>query len=110
MEKETKKMEKETRNVAEIYKGKKVLVRSYGAGVYFGILEDMVGDTVRLSYVRNIWHWTGATCLSQIANKGISGDKVSPEVSSMVLTDVCQVLPLTEVAVANLESQPIWEC
>ena len=42
--------------IAEDLKGKKVLVRSYDAVVYFGTLEDMEDDTVRLSNVRNIWH------------------------------------------------------
>jgi hypothetical protein len=94
--------------IAENLKGKKVLVRSYGAGVYFGTLDDMEGDTVRMSNVRNIWHWTGASCLSQIVNDGITGDKVSCVVSSMVLTKVCQVMPLTHVAINNLERQPVW--
>ena len=94
--------------IAADLKGTKVLVRSYEAGVYFGTLEDMDGDTVRLSNVRNIWHWTGASCLSQIANDGITGDKVSPVVSSMVLTRVNQVMPLSQKAIVNLENQPIW--
>lgn len=90
--------------------GKKVLVRSYDAGVYFGTIEEMEGDVVRMTNVRNIWHWTGATCLSQIANDGITGDKVSQVVSSMVLTRVCQVMPLTHKAIDNLEGQPVWNC
>ena len=88
--------------------GKKVLVRSYDAGVYFGTLTNVEGETVRMENVRNIWHWTGASCLSQIANDGITGDKVSPIVDSMVINRVCQTLILTEKAIKNLESQPIW--
>lgn len=57
--------------------GKKVLVRSSEAGVYFGTLEQVEGTTVRLANVRNIWYWEGATCLAQIANDGINGGKVS---------------------------------
>ncbi len=94
--------------IAEEFKGKKVLIRSYYAGVYFGTLEDFEDNTVRMSDVRNIWHWTGASCLSQIANDGIKGDKVSPVVSSMVITKVSQIMPLTDKAVENLENQPIW--
>jgi hypothetical protein len=101
-------MEKKNNGVADSLIGKKVLVRSNDAGVYFGTLEEMYGDTVRVTNVRNIWHWTGATCLSQIANDGITGDKVSSVVSSMVLTRVCQVIPLTQKAIDNLEKQPIW--
>lgn len=88
--------------------GKKVLVRSYDAGVYFGTLAKVEGDVVRMENVRNIWKWEGASCLSQIANDGIHAGKVSPVVSSMVLNRVCQILPLSETAIANLEGQRVW--
>jgi len=91
------------------YLNKKVLVRSVQAGVYFGTLIEVQGDTVKMANVRNIWHWTGASCLSQIANDGIDGDKVSPLVSSMIINGVCQILPLTDKAILNLENQPIWK-
>ena len=90
------------------YNGKKVLVRSYDAGVYFGNMEWMEGEQCKLTDVRNIWHWTGASCLSQIANTGVTGDKIGPVVSSMVLNRVCQVIPLEEAAIVNLEKQPSW--
>lgn len=88
---------------------KKVLVRSYNAGVYFGTLTKVDGETVRMENVRNIWHWTGASCLSQIANDGITGDNVSPVVESMVINGVCQILRLTGKAINNLEGQPVWK-
>lgn len=90
---------------------KKVLVRSYDAGVYFGTLvetnED--GTTVKLEKVRNIWRWEGASCLLQIANDGIRDGKVSTAVDSMVLMRVCQIIPLTDKAIANLEGFKVWE-
>ena len=90
------------------YIGKKVLIRANGAGVYFGTLERMEGDQVRVANVRNIWRWTGASCLSQIANEGVTGNKIGPMVSSMVINNVLQVMPLTDAAIANLENQPEW--
>ena len=90
---------------------KKVLVRSYDAGVYFGTLvetnED--GTTVKLEKVRNIWRWEGASCLSQIANDGIRDGKVSPVVDSMVLMGICQMIPLAKKAITNLEGFKVWE-
>ena len=91
------------------YIGKKVLIRANGAGVYFGTLEKMEGNKVKVSNVRNIWHWTGASCLSQIANEGVTGDKICPIVSSMVINNVLQVIPLTDKAITNLENQPEWK-
>lgn len=92
------------------YIGKKVLVRSYDAGVYFGTLETMKGDVVKISQARNIWRWKGASCLSQVANEGIKDGSVGPVVSSMVITRVCQVMPLTDAAIINLESHKQWIC
>ncbi len=101
-------MEKE-KSICSDYIGKKVLVRSIEAGVYFGTLVEMENSACKLAGVRNIWSWSGASCLSQIANDGIKGGQVSPSVGSMVITGVCQVIPLSEKAVANLESQKPWE-
>lgn len=95
--------------LAKEFIGKKVLVRSYDAGVYFGTLKDVDGETVSMENVRNIWRWNGATCLSQIANDGISGGRVSQVVKSMLLNRVCQILPLEEKAIKNLEEHPAWK-
>ncbi len=91
------------------YIGKKVLIRANGAGVYFGTLEKMEGNQVKVANVRNIWRWTGASCLSQIANEGVTGNKIGPVVSSMVINNVLQVIPLTDKAITNLENQPEWK-
>lgn len=88
--------------------GKKVLVRSYDAGVYYGELVGAEGDVVKLNNVRNIWKWEGATCLSQIANEGIKNGRISQVVDSMVLTRVCQTIPLTEKAISNLDNIVSW--
>jgi len=87
---------------------KKVLVRSYDAGVYFGTLIKVEGETCRLENARNIWYWTGANCLADIAEKGISGDKVSRNISSIVINKCCQIMLLSDKAIENLENQPVW--
>lgn len=88
----------------------KCIVRSSEAGVYFGTVTEINGETVRIENVRNIWRWDGAGCLSQVANDGIRGGKVSPVVSSMVLNGCCQIIPCSGKAIENLESQRVWEC
>lgn len=93
----------------ESYIGKKVLVRGYEAGVYFGTLECFDDKKAKLTQVRNIWHWEGATCLSQIANDGIKRGQVSPVVESMIIGNWCQIIPLSETAIQNLEGQIVWK-
>lgn len=89
--------------------GKKCIVRSYDAGVYFGTVTNVEGETVRVENVRNIWQWEGASCLSQIANDGIRDGRVSPVVPSMVLNRCCQIIPCSNKAISNLENKPIWK-
>lgn len=86
-----------------------VLVRSVNAGVYYGTLEEVEGSTVRMSNVRNIYRWDGAACLAQMANEGILGGQISQPVSEMIIMEVCQIMPLTEIAKISLEKQPIWK-
>lgn len=93
----------------EDYLNKKVLVRSYDAGVYFGRLIAVEGETCKVGNVRNIWSWEGASCLSQIANDGIARGNVGPVVGSIIFNRVCQIIPLTDKAIVNLENQPVWK-
>lgn len=86
-----------------------VLVRSTSAGVYYGTLEAISGSTVELSNLRNIWFWDGASCLAQVANEGIRAGKVSQTVSQAIFTDVCQIFPLTEIAILSLNKIPEWK-
>lgn len=101
-------MEEKVKSIYADLIGKQVVVRSVEAGVYFGTLTHVDGATVRMENVRNIWSWHGAACLAQVAVDGITRGTVSQTVGSMVINFVCQVLPLSEKASANLSSQPEW--
>lgn len=100
--------------VKEIYKdciNKVCIVRSYDAGVYYGTVTHIEDETVRVENVRNIWRWSGANCLSDIATKGIDkgGDtRISVVVPSMILNRVCQILPVSDKALDNLNSYKPW--
>lgn len=92
--------------------GKKVVVRGVHSGVFFGTLENIDGQTVELSKARNIWRWSGATNLNQIAVDGVDVDsgytRISLAVGSLVLTDVCELILLSKKAESILEGAPIW--
>lgn len=87
----------------------KCLVRSYDAGVYFGTVTAVDGETVRMENVRNIWKWEGASCLSQVAVDGICGGRVSQVVESMVLNRCCQIIPCSAKSIKNLEKSKVWK-
>lgn len=89
---------------------KKCIVRSYDAGVYYGTVTEVNGDTVKMENVRNIWYWKGANCLADIAAEGVGdGSKVSRVVASMVLNRCCQIIPCKDAAIKNLDMQTIWK-
>lgn len=88
---------------------KKCVVRSYNAGVYYGTVTEVNGETVRMVNVRNIWYWEGANCLADIAANGVGrGSQVSRAVSSMVVNHCCQIIPCEETAIQNLDNISIW--
>lgn len=85
-----------------------VLVRSVNAGVYFGTLEEVDGSTVRMSKVRNIWSWEGASCIAQLAEEGVRGGRISQEIGELVIMEVCEIAPLSEIAIVSLNRIPAW--
>ena len=87
---------------------KKCIVRSYDAGVYYGKVMEVNGETVKMENVRNIWKWEGANCLADVATKGIKDGKVSRAVSSMVLNRCCQIIPCTDNAIVRLDGISVW--
>lgn len=95
----------------EKYIGQKVLARGTNAGVYYGTLVGVEDDTVEMENVRNIWSWSGATCLSDMAVHGVSRPddcRFSVCVENMVILGVCQIIPCTEDAQQILEAVSPW--
>ena len=94
------------------FNGKKVVVRGYQSGVFFGTLVDRNGQEVELKECRNIWSWKGATNLNQIAVDGIAildQSRISMAVNSIILTDICEIIPLSDKAIKNLEGAEVWK-
>ena len=83
--------------------GEWVIVRTYSAGVHFGILVSIVGTACELKDARNIWSWSGANTLREVANHGVGEEsKISEPVARLLLTQAIEVMPVTEKAKTNL--------
>lgn len=91
----------------------KVIIRSDQSGVHFGTLEDVQhtagGTVVELSKSRRIHYWAGAASMSQVAIEGIHSGRVAMELPKIVVTGVCEIIPVAETAISNLENQPVWK-
>ncbi len=80
-------------------KGTFVLIRTYSAGVHFGVLEEWDGNKmVRLSNARRLWSWSGALSLSEIAMKDIDipKSKISVPVDNIILPEAIEIIEVNK--------------
>lgn len=95
----------------ENFINKKVIARSYDAGVFYGVLAEFDGNVARLTNVRQLWYWSGAASLLQLASEGVknpSDCKFTVTVSEIVISRVCEILPTTEIAQQIIEGVEEW--
>lgn len=88
------------------------IVRTYSAGVFAGILESRNGKEAVLRNARRLWQWAGAASLSQLAVDGTSSPsscKFPAEVDKIELTEVIEVLSVTEKALKSIKGVPVWK-
>lgn len=89
--------------------GKKVIVRTYSAGVFYGTLKRKSGNEVILKDARRLWYWHAekSISLSAVSLYGIKHDtsKIAAEVHEIWL-EAIEIIPATEVAQKSIESAP----
>ncbi len=106
---EPTKIHNKTSLIQDGFIGKKVIVRTYSAGVWFGTVAEKEGNEIILSNARRMWKWWAAQSisLSGVAQHGIkqSESKICPAVSSVWLQPI-EILSLTEICIETIESAP----
>lgn len=92
--------------------GKICVVRTYSAGVFFGLLAERDGKEAIVRNARRLWYWDGASTLSQLANEGVKKPqncKFPEPVSEVLLTEVIEIIPATEAAIESIAAVPEWK-
>ncbi len=87
--------------------GKKVIVRTYSAGVWFGELEQKDKNEVILVNARRMWQWWAkeGISLSAVAVHGIKKDKSKiAEAVDSVWLEAIEIIPCTAAAIDSVES------
>ena len=87
------------------------LVRTYSAGVFAGYIESRDGKETKLRHARRIWYWDGAASLSELATRGTSKPencKFPCAVDTVILTEVIEIIPITDAAKRSIEAVPEW--
>lgn len=100
---------KKDNNINDYFLNKKVIIRTYSAGVHFGELIEKDGKEVILKNSRRLWSWTTANrgiSLSEIANEGVYGNnsKICSPISLLWL-EAIEIIPCTAIAIQNIEGQ-----
>jgi hypothetical protein len=89
--------------------GEKVIVRTYSAGVHFGILAEKSGNEVILKDSRRLWQWHAkeSISLSGVAVSGIveSNSRIAPAVPAIWL-EAIEIIPCGKTAAASIEGAP----
>ena len=91
--------------------GRYVIVRTYSAGVFAGVLESRNGKEVVLAQARRLWYWAGAASLSQLAVEGTSKPtdcKFPLPVPRVELLEAIEILDVSPKAKASIEAVPEW--
>ena len=87
------------------------VVRTYSAGVFVGEVVKRKGQEAVLRNARRLWYWSGAASLSQLAMEGVKDPahcKFPCKVDRVVLTQVIEILDMTDAAIASIEAVPVW--
>jgi hypothetical protein len=83
--------------------GTPVIVRTYSAGVHFGIHDGRQGPEIRLKDARRIWYWNDRFTLSALAQEGVgASSKLSVALPEIVLTECIEVIPCAEKAAEQI--------
>jgi hypothetical protein len=88
------------------------IIRGDRSGVFVAEIESRSGQEAVLKNARRLWQWSGATETLQLALDGVSqpsGCKFTVTVPQLTLTDVIQVCPASEKALASIDAVPVWK-
>lgn len=87
------------------------MVRTYSAGVFAGYIESREGKEAVLRNARRIWYWEGAASLSELATRGPSKPdkcKFPVAVDKVTLTEVIEIIPITQEAKEVIDKVAVW--
>lgn len=89
-----------------------VIVRTYSAGVFAGILVRKNATEVEMKDARRLWYWKGAASLSQLAMEGVKNPeecRFAMPVERIELTEAIEIIDTTEKARKIIEGVPVWK-
>lgn len=96
-----------TSNINSALVGKKVIVRTFSAGVHYGEVQEKEGKEIILKNARRLWYWkttNGGISLSEIAIGGVHKDSKICAAVNLQWLDAIEIIPCTAEAIKNIEA------
>lgn len=99
----------EAKGINDYAIGKEVIIRTYSAGVWFGVLKQKAGKEVILTKARRMYTWWAkeSISLSGVARHGIKQDdsKICGELDSVWL-EAIEIIPVAGNAAESIRTAP----
>lgn len=99
----------EAKGINDYAIGKEVIIRTYSAGVWFGVLSQKAGNEVILTKARRMYKWWAkeSISLSGVARHGIKQEdsKICGEVDSVWL-EAIEIIPVTGNSAESIRTAP----
>lgn len=97
----------EQKGINDFAIGKEVIIRTYSAGVWFGVLKQKAGNEVILTKARRMYSWWAkeSISLSGVARHGIrqDGSQICGELDSVWL-EAIEIIPVTGGAAESIRT------
>lgn len=97
----------EQKGINDFAIGKEVIIRTYSAGVWFGVLKQKAGNEVILTKARRMYQWWAkeSISLSGVARHGIKQDdsKICGELDSVWL-EAIEIIPVAGNAAESIRT------
>lgn len=99
----------EAKGINDYAIGKEVIIRTYSAGVWFGVLKQKAGNEVILTKARRMYKWWAkeSISLSGVARHGIKQEdsKICGELDSVWL-EAIEIIPVAGNAAESIRNAP----
>lgn len=99
----------EAKGINDYAISKEVIIRTYSAGVWFGVLKQKAGNEVILTKARRMYKWWAkeSISLSGVARHGIKQEdsKICGELDSVWL-EAIEIIPVTGNAAESIRTAP----
>lgn len=97
----------EAKGINDFAIGKEVIIRTYSAGVWFGVLKQKAGNEVILTKARRMYEWWAkeSISLSGVARYGIkqNDSRICGELDSVWL-EAIEIIPVTGNAAESIRT------